>query len=336
MHRRSLVPAPTLAVLLLAAGCGDDPLPAAADADSSSGASTSSAETSSSGTSEGGTAETGNDDSTTTGGASTTSADDTSTDESTTGAPPLVCDESQTRIVGEIGGRPLDGDYMTWGLGNDEYGNRRFFFGTDGALLVYDPGPEPSAAIVGHLRLPAEGPHPASWYCIGEGSELEGSDDGESATASFANVIELGSCPGAAIEGSATLCFYDESCGGEKSFVTAIDDASFEVPLGDGYSGLGEIGAPDRTYGLDFGDTPGGRAAFHAVDVTDVDGTSEIDWGYFTVPAGLPDAGAVYCAAGSLVYEGGELTRVDLTQLSRVGSCADATSDDAVELCFSF
>jgi hypothetical protein len=326
----------------LALACGDDSSPQSDDSSEGSSSTTAPASTSSSTTAS---SESSTDTSTTTpadGSSEGSSSADSGSSES--GAMPVTCEPGQSRIIGELDGSAVDvvteyGGVAAGALGIDmQIGDRARLFlrGDVESVDVTDP-----LVGWGYLYMTAQDDQPQQWYCSDDESSYV--SEGESYyAATLTGLQAVGACPGTPVSGTVSVCFGDESCGGERSFVSDIEGASFSVPLGEfGFAG-GKIGATDITLDQDVGNTEGGTLHMHASEI-DFESTepenAPIDGVYFITPLAQPDGGAIYCAElGTLTYqmfEGfPEALSAEISSVSRLGACTGTRSGDGhVEAC---
>jgi hypothetical protein len=212
-------------------------------------------------------------------------------------------------------------------------GGAEISFGDWGALYLLGPGAEPTGepeAVTAVLRMPESSAQPGAWYCGGQGSAAQlGTRDLEPLVV-LRDLSSLGACPGDPVAGEVDICFLDESCGA-PAMASGLDGATFEVPI-DGFIGIGgDIDGPEA----DISTTLFGGGGFVRLQATAVDPgapegvpqTSPLGIGWFLVPVGQPDAGAVYCigAGSTFAYriEAGFVTPLsaNLTSVTRLGVC---------------
>jgi hypothetical protein len=282
---------------------------------------------------------------------STTAPADTSTgivddSGSESGGEPIVCEIGETRLVGDLDGMAID--EMPFGSGA--------FARTIGPTLEFgDLGrihlravvegveaPEPIAGP-GYLRMASDGPLADEWYCFDDTSTYSTGAKG-SYMASLNGAYGLGACPGDDVVGTASICFGDASCGGERTFTTDVEGATFTTSLGELGEVGGKIGATDMDVENDLGDVDGGIVYLHATTVdfgSKGPQQSPVDAVYFIVPLGEEDGGAIYCAQGStLDYEivGGipEPLSAEVTDISRLGTCERRSGSDHIDYCMNF
>lgn len=213
-----------------------------------------------------------------------------------------------------------------------------FSFGDEGRAYLRPAAGTPdgeTVAAIGLIQLPGEDARSRSFVCAGEGSTLTLAQfEGSGWAAHLASLSQLGSCPGGTpVAGEVSITLGDGSA--PPKIVSTLADASFTVPV----TSVGLLGRADRP-GLSaevFTDLrPGvafvsfGEGASARVD----------EGGYFVVPDGSPDAGAVYCAgAGSTAVTSGSgesavIESVTLKNLRRLGSCAEATAAaGSIDMC---
>ncbi|MEJ7735398.1 MAG: hypothetical protein WKG00_40205 [Polyangiaceae bacterium] len=241
------------------------------------------------------------------------------------------CDPLEAHLTGEIGGRAIDAPFAASGV--TAVGGAEISFGEWGALYLLGPGALPSGdpeAVTAVLRMPDDSSDPGAWYCGGEGTAVQlGTRDLEP-LAVLQDLSSLGACPGEPVAGEVDLCFLDETCGA-PGMASALDGATFEVPI-DGFIGVGsDIDGPEA----EISTTLLGGGGFVRLQATGVDPaapegvpqTSPLGIGWFLVPAGQPDAGAIYCigAGSTFAYrnEAGFVTPLSakLNGVTRVGAC---------------
>jgi hypothetical protein len=213
-----------------------------------------------------------------------------------------------------------------------------FSFGDEGRAYLRPAAGTPDGETVaarGLIQLPGEDARSRTFVCAGEGSTLTLAPfEGSGWAAHLASLSQLGSCPGGTpVAGEVSITLGDGSA--PPKIVSTLADASFTVPV----TSVGLLGRADRP-GLSaevFIDLrPGvafvsfGEGASARVD----------EGGYFVVPDGSPDAGAVYCAgAGSTAVTSGSgetavIESVTLKNLRRLGSCAAApASAGSLDVC---
>lgn len=336
----------------LALACGDDSTPQSDESSegSSSGSSTTPASTSSSTAG----SESSTDASTTTPADSSSegsssggnsSSEDSGSSES--GGMPLLCGAGESRIVGELGGVAVDVDGKYGGvsattLGIDMEVDARARILLRGDVEFVD-GTDPLVGW-GYLYMAAQDDEPQQWYCFDDESSYV--SDGDSYYAATLSGIEaVGACPGTPVSGTVSVCFGADSCGGERSFVSDIEGATFSAPLGSLASAGGKIGGTEVTVEHDIGESEGGTLYMHASDI-DLESiepqNAPVDGIYFIVPLGEPDGGAIYCAeVGSMTYQilGGfpEPMSAEISSISRLGTCTGTTAGDGhLDACLNF
>jgi hypothetical protein len=250
------------------------------------------------------------------------------------------CLPGEARIVGSVDGVALAGTYAARGMGfvsdsaNVTFGLAGNLF-VDGISSAWPIQTESFSRAA--LRMPDEAPNGGSWYCAGEGSTL--------VTADFTRLeatlhnVTTHSPSALPVNGSVNLCFGDASCGGAGTFESSLEGAAFTTALAN------EQGAfiPDEQrmeleYPLTA--TGGGILVLHStVDPLEVGiATGPVLRAFFVIPAGLPDAGAIYLAGnGSTVtYQGGlppTPLSASLVELTRIGACEGAAGDGSLSLC---
>ncbi|MBC8070315.1 MAG: hypothetical protein IAG13_18425 [Deltaproteobacteria bacterium] len=342
------MPRHSLVMLCLALACGDDSTPQsdASSEGSSSGSSTTPASTSDS-TAAG--SESSADTSTTTPADSSSEGSSSSEDSgsSESGAMPVSCEPGQGRLVGELDGSAVDVDTQYGGVAASALGIEMRIGERARLLLRGDvdsvDGTDPLVGW-GYLYMTPQDDEPQQWYCFDDESSYVSDGDSYYA-ATLTGLQAVGACPGTPVSGTVSVCFGHESCGGERSFVSDIEGASFSVPLGELTAAGGKVGATDITVNQDVGTTEGGTLHMHASEI-DFDSTepetAPIDGVYFIVPLAQPDGGAIYCAElGTLTYQMldglPETLSAEISSISRLGTCTGARSGDGhVEACLNF
>jgi hypothetical protein len=205
-------------------------------------------------------------------------------------------------------------------------------------------GVDMPASGPGYLRMPADGPLPEQWFCFDDDSSYGTLGEG-SYFANLTGLRGLGTCPGEPVSGTVSVCFGADSCGGERTFTSEVEGATFTTPLGGTRSVGGPIGGSEVDVERDLGDADGGVLYLHATEI-DPESTgpqqSAVDVVYFIVPLGEPDGGAIYCAEldATLEYEMErgvpDPLSAEIANISRLGTCGDRPGDGYVDLCMNF
>lgn len=256
-----------------------------------------------------------------------------------------TCAQSEVRLAGNLDGKPVDETFLPASLA--PLRSTYIELGTFGQM--YFPGaqakPGENTAVRGLIRFPDESTRADAWYCVGEGSEVSVSSDVLGFTAALDSFSLLGSCEtGTPVSGQIESCYYSPDCE-ETRAVSTVEGASFDVEIGTGYSGTvvatGTGFAGAAFAGPMSSSDPADVSGFVKIESYDIDqsepntpGTkmATLARGFLIVPAGEPDAGAVYCVGdGSTVeyrMEAGAFIPVRSTfkNLKRIGACAAATN----------
>jgi hypothetical protein len=250
-------------------------------------------------------------------------------------------------MAGELEGNVVDQADFLGGVAAVTLGLRLDFADSGIALLRAEIDhinpPEPLSGW-GYPRMPVDSVVAEQWYCFDESSTYTSVADSVY-TASLRGITGLGACPGAPVDGTASMCFGAASCGGRRQFVSEVEGSSFTVPLGELGSSGGEIGATDIEVLQDLGSSEGGIVYLHATEV-DFESMgpqqSAVDAVYFIVPLGEEDGGAVYCAGvgSTLEYEildgFPEPISAEVVGVSRLGTCGPTNGgDDRLDICLN-
>jgi hypothetical protein len=344
-------------ILGLSVGCGDVPNPAPAGTDSDGESSSEGSGTSGSGGADDAIdsdpvpGPTSGGDGSTSGDAGTeTDADGSSSGEPSTGEPPpLVCGPSEGRLVGDVGGQPVDETFAGGGAAIAAVGVM-LLLGEAGRVYMRAPGEDlgrtGSVSGWGHVVIPGSGDAPDRWACFDAASTF--ASDGEDVfSASLGHVALLGSCPGTPVDGGVAIDWGEGAS--EPEVVSTIEGAAFEAPVGFEF-GVVDLETGDFTAELDLGfvvegrpATEGGVVRIHAAGVGGLEPgehTVELDTGYLVVPTTEADGGAVYClGAGStldVVVTEFEVwpAAAHIEGVSRLGACGpDSRGDGQLDAC---
>lgn len=115
---------------------------------------------------------------------------------------PIVCNSSEARLVGTVGGVDIDESYLlnTHNIQGSSPATRLMSFGQGGLIALIGT----TSASSGFIQMPSDGPSPGAIYCIGEATLLQ---DGSAYGFVLGELGFVGVCPGTSeVSGEATSC----------------------------------------------------------------------------------------------------------------------------------
>ncbi len=237
-----------------------------------------------------------------------------------------LCSPGHLIIAGSVAGVPIGGDTEIFSsFFNGGAGDLALMFDQSGRVYTRapeapTPGEPTTATSLLQLNAGAQAAG-QNFVCSGEGSLTY--DDDTNWKVHAASLASLGPCPGGAPVAGEVALQYDENFGGE--ITSTIEGSSFTASI---FGLVGTTSEIDPYVDFELFPSDGGSLFFSFQNLAP---TVDLAGGYFIVPSGNPDAGAVYCAGpGSTVTTvesefGLEPSSASLKNLTRLGTCAEAT-----------
>jgi hypothetical protein len=180
------------------------------------------------------------------------------------------------------------------------------------------------------FQLPTTG----EWFCAASAVATAGFTGN---TVDLSNLAKLGSCPGAPVAGSVTICLDgNNGCSGMGTAISStLAGATFAwqgpfLPWDEGdldffFNLMGPASPTDdpSTFALIQWDT-------HLLSDGHTLSAGPVSGGILVLGPGTPDAGAVYCIGGGT--GSADAQHFTLTNLSRLGTCADNPISGSIEV----